>query len=107
MCFPGTQFNPNGYTPTDFAKEGYINKGNIFGFTQWEKPTSPVTQPSSMTQNLGGTPMQTIADGQPLASVSSPTMQQLQPKLKFSFNAKPFFINQDQNNADSGVNTLG
>lgn len=111
MCMPGFKYNPNGYTPRDYAKEGYINKGpGLFGLTRWEKPetqSSPASQPSSMPQSSANSFMPAYSDGQqPMAQ------QQIQPASmprattgRFSFNQGNFRIGEStMNSSDSGLN---
>ena len=95
--------NPNGYTPRDFAKEGYINKGPSMlpGFTSWEKPASTTTN-SSLPQPSGGIPaygdmQQQLQDLQ--ASVPKETQR------RFSFNNGNFRIaDSSMDSSDSGLN---
>ena len=100
MCVgPGMKMGQGTYTPRDFAKEGYVNKGQAFGFTRWEKPE---TQSSSISQSSGNTQMP-YSDGQ---------QQQVQPASmpkattgRFSFNNGNFRIGESNMNAsDTGLN---
>ena len=108
MCIgPGMKMGQGTYTPRDFAKEGYINKGQAFGFTRWEKPE---TQSSPMPQAsvASGSPMPAYADGQQ----SMAQQQQVQPASmprattgRFSFNQGNFRIGESNMNAsDTGLN---
>ena len=108
MCVgPGMKMGGT-YTPRDFAKEGYINKGpGLFGLTRWVKPetqSSPVPQASVAS----GSPMPAYADGQqPMAQ-----QQQVQPASmprattgRFSFNNGNFRIGEStMNSSDTGLN---
>ena len=108
MCLPfGGNFKPGAYTPKNYEKLGYINKGQAFGFTRWEKPE---TQSSSMPQAsvASGSPMPAYADAQqPIAQ-----QQQVQPASmprattrKFSFNNGNFRIGEStMNSSDTGLN---
>jgi hypothetical protein len=111
MCLPfGGNFKPGAYTPRDYAKEGYINKGNIFGFTRWEKPetqSSPASQPSSMPQSSASSAMPAYVDAQqPMGQ------QQAQPASmprattnRFSFNRGSLRIGDStMNSSDTGLN---
>ena len=108
MCMPGFKYNPNGYTPRDYAKEGYIDKGPwLFGINRWEKPTSPVTQPSDMPQSPASYAMPAYVDGQ-----QPMVQQQVQPASmprattgRFSFSNGNFRIGEStMNSSDSGLN---
>lgn len=87
------------YTQRDFAKEEYINKGQAFGFTRWEKPetqSSPVPQ----TPGASGSPMPTYSDGQQQQQVQPASMPR-----RFSFNNGNFRIaDSSMNSSDSGLN---
>ncbi len=98
MCVgPGMKFGPGNYTPTNFAKEGYVNKGDVFGFTKWEKPEATTTNSA----------MPSYSDAQqPMAQ------QQVQPASmprattgRFSFNNGNFRIgDSSMNSSDTGLN---
>jgi hypothetical protein len=97
---PGIKYNPNGYTPRDYAKEGYINKGpGLFGLTKWEKPE---TQSSPASQSSGNSQMP-YSDGQ---------QQQVQPASmprattnRFSFNQGSLRIGDStMSGSDTGLN---
>jgi hypothetical protein len=101
------KYNPNGYVPKDYAKEGYINKGNFFGFTRWEKPEATIPN-SAMPQSSASSPMPAYVDGQqPMAQ-----QQQAQPLPtprattgRFSFNQGNFRIGDStMNSSDAGLN---
>jgi hypothetical protein len=111
MCMPGIKYNPNGYTPRDYAKEGYINKGpGLFGLTRWVKPetqSSPATQPSSIPQSSANSFMPAYSDQQqPIAQ------QQTQPSSmprattnRFSFNRGSLRIGDStMSDSDTGLN---
>ena len=105
MCMPGIKYNPGGYTPRDFAKEGYINKGpGLFGLTRWEKPE---TQSSPMLQAsvASGSPMPAYVDGQQQQQQVQPASMPRATTGRFSFNNGNFRIGESNMNAsDSGLN---
>jgi len=111
MCMPfGGNFKPGAYTPKNYEKLGYINKGQAFGFTRWEKPetqSSPTSQPSSMPQSSANSFMPAYSDQQqPMAQ------QQVQPASmprattnRFSFNQGSLRIGEStMSGSDTGLN---
>ena len=102
---PGIKYNPGGYTPRDFAKEGYINKGpGFFGLTRWEKPE---TQSSPMPQAsvASGSTMPAYADGQQQQQQVQPASMPRATTGRFSFNNGNFRIGESNMNAsDTGLN---
>ena len=101
MCVgPGMKMGQGTYTPTDFAKEGYINKGQAFGFTRWEKPE---TQSSPASQSSGNSQMPS-SDGQQQQQVQPASMPRATTG-RFSFNNGNFRIGESNMNAsDTGLN---
>lgn len=93
------------YTPRDFAKEGYINKGpGLFGLTRWVKPE---TQSSPVPQAPGasGSPMPTYADGQQQQQQVQPASMPRATTGRFSFNNGNFRIGEStMNSSDTGLN---
>ena len=110
MCVgPGMKMGGT-YTPRDFAKEGYINKGpGLFGLTRWEKPE---TQSSPMPQAsvASGSPIPAYVDAQqPIAQQQQPQdLQATAPRpttRRFSFNNGNFRIGEStMNSSDTGLN---
>lgn len=105
MCMPfGGNFKPGAYTPKNYEKLGYINKGQAFGFTRWEKPE---TQSSPTSQSSASSPMPSYSDAQqPMAQ------QQVQPASmprattgRFSFNQGSLRIGDStMSGSDTGLN---
>ena len=93
------------YTPRDFAKEGYINKGpGLFGLTRWVKPE---TQSSSMPQAsvASGSAMPTYTDGQQQQQQVQPASMPRATTGRFSFNNGNFRIGEStMNSSDTGLN---
>lgn len=107
MCVgPGMKFGPGNYTPTNFAKEGYVNKGDVFGFTKWEKPEATTTN-SAMPQSSASSAMPAYVDGQqPMAQQQvQPTSMPRATTGRFSFNQGNFRIgDSSMNSSDTGLN---
>ena len=91
------------YTPTNFAKLGYANKGQAFGFTRWEKPETQ-SSPMPQTSVASGSPMPTYVDGQQQQQVQPASMPRATTG-RFSFNNGNFrFGESTMNSSDSGLN---